>query len=490
MKKSRALISILVAALLMLGMAVPAVAEVTPEGVTGDLEPGESITVTKTVTTPEIPPLIDILLLEDETGSFWDDIDNLQDLAPEIWDAIEDSGADFTMGVAGFRDFAQPHPYTYPPYPWGSPGDWVYRLVQDLTTDKTAFEAGVDALTAGGGMDTPEAQLEALHYLATPGHAAIDSNGDGDTTDSNDTPTGLQPTWRPGAVRVVLLATDAGCHVNTDSAQDGGGNTVYWPGDSGTTSPAVTAGILNGEGIIVIGLTPGGATTIACVDTLAAGTGGSVQATTATGEDILEAIMAGLEELTTDVWWEVEADDGLTVELDPVVHSDVEGETTVTFTETITVDEEVWHCTTLTATVTFYANNYDVLEGGVVGEQTIVIHVVGPVEIDIKPGSFPNSINPGGKGVIPVAILGTPTFDVSTVDVGTVLFGPGGALPVHYALEDVDGDGDLDMILHFKTQETGIAEGDIEATLTANTMGGIPIWGTDSVRTAPPKGKK
>ena len=34
------------------------------------------------------------------------------------------------------------------------------------------------------------------------------------------------------------------------------------------------------------------------------------------------------------------------------------------------------------------------------------------VGIDIKPGSFPNSINLKGKGVIPVAILSTTTFDV------------------------------------------------------------------------------
>jgi hypothetical protein len=38
------------------------------------------------------------------------------------------------------------------------------------------------------------------------------------------------------------------------------------------------------------------------------------------------------------------------------------------------------------------------------------------VPIDIKPGSFPNSINPQSKGVIPVAILTTDTFDATTVD--------------------------------------------------------------------------
>jgi len=114
------------------------------------------------------------------------------------------------------------------------------------------------------------------------------------------------------------------------------------------------------------------------------------------------------------------------------------------------------------------------------------------VGIDIKPGSFPNSINPGSKGVIPVAILTTVDFDASDVDAETVLFGPTGteASPVHYALEDVDNDGDIDMILHFRAQDTGIAEGDTEAILTGQTLGGKPITGTDSVRIVPSKGKK
>jgi len=125
--------------------------------------------------------------------------------------------------------------------------------------------------------------------------------------------------------------------------------------------------------------------------------------------------------------------------------------------------------------------------------------VVPPLEvtIDIKPGSFPNSINPDSKGVIPVAILTTDaavgepvTFDATTVDPETVLFGPDEAAPVHYALEDVDNDGDIDMILHFKTQETGITVGDTKATLTGETVDGRQFFGTDSVRIVPPKGKK
>jgi hypothetical protein len=76
------------------------------------------------------------------------------------------------------------------------------------------------------------------------------------------------------------------------------------------------------------------------------------------------------------------------------------------------------------------------------------------VEIDVKPGSDPNSVNLASNGVIAVAVYTTDDFDASSIDVGTVLFA--GATATQSALEDLDGDGDLDLILHFRTQETNL----------------------------------
>lgn len=113
------------------------------------------------------------------------------------------------------------------------------------------------------------------------------------------------------------------------------------------------------------------------------------------------------------------------------------------------------------------------------------------VQIDIKPGEFPNEINPSSRGRILVAILTTDatdnvgTFDATTVDPTTVLFGATGteATLVQDALEEVDGDGDIDMLLQFNTQDTGIECGDTSATLTGQTFDGQGIQGTDSIET-------
>jgi hypothetical protein len=115
----------------------------------------------------------------------------------------------------------------------------------------------------------------------------------------------------------------------------------------------------------------------------------------------------------------------------------------------------------------------------------------GELEIDIKPGSDPNSIKLRNKGVIPVAILGSAALDVTTVDVTTLAFGPSGASPRHDLpdaevhanhLEDVNGDGFLDLVSHYRTRETGIAVGDTEACLTG-VNSGTPFIACDAVRT-------
>jgi hypothetical protein len=91
------------------------------------------------------------------------------------------------------------------------------------------------------------------------------------------------------------------------------------------------------------------------------------------------------------------------------------------------------------------------------------------ITIDIKPGNGLNIINPKKQGVIRVAILSSKSFDASTVNPATAAFGPGGTGALKAALEDVDRDGLLDMVLFFDGRRAEIACTDSTATLTART---------------------
>lgn len=67
----------------------------------------------------------------------------------------------------------------------------------------------------------------------------------------------------------------------------------------------------------------------------------------------------------------------------------------------------------------------------------------------------------------------------------------GAEQPVRWAMEDVDADGDIDMLFHFKMQELNLTPSSTEATLTGNTSDPVNprIKGTDTVNIVP-KGKK
>jgi len=108
------------------------------------------------------------------------------------------------------------------------------------------------------------------------------------------------------------------------------------------------------------------------------------------------------------------------------------------------------------------------------------------VEIDIKPGSSTNSINLKSRGVVPVAILTTDNFDARNVRWSSVSFA--GASPVKWSLKNVGGDEELDMLLHFRTQElVELNENSTEAKLSGETLDETAFEDTDTVNIIPKK---
>lgn len=143
----------------------------------------------------------------------------------------------------------------------------------------------------------------------------------------------------------------------------------------------------------------------------------------------------------------------------------------------------------------------------------VTVNCVIPVAVNIKPGSYPNSVNPRNNGVIPLAVLTTMAgeydtvidVDATQIDPLSTRFGPwsevwnetGGAAEAHnqghiedaYELDEVTLDGDDDMVLHYRTQETGIEFGDTEACIKGELVddGGnvYTFFGCDSIWTPP-----
>jgi len=109
------------------------------------------------------------------------------------------------------------------------------------------------------------------------------------------------------------------------------------------------------------------------------------------------------------------------------------------------------------------------------------------VAIDIKPGATPNTINLGSRGSIAVAIFSSTDFDATTIDPSTVRLAgaavelKGRGTPMA-TVQDVNGDGLDDYVVHVETDALQLSEVDAAAVLKAKTTNEILITGTDSVR--------
>jgi uncharacterized repeat protein (TIGR01451 family) len=111
-----------------------------------------------------------------------------------------------------------------------------------------------------------------------------------------------------------------------------------------------------------------------------------------------------------------------------------------------------------------------------------------PALVDITPGSDKNPIQLSRTGRVPVAILGSEAFDVTTIDRASLRFGPGAAAPVHRGLGhllDVNEDGALDLLSHYRVEETELSETTFAACVQAMFEDGRTFQGCDRVTPVP-----
>lgn len=130
---------------------------------------------------------LDVLFLQDSSGSFSDDVATVAALVPQVASAISSIQIDNRFGLASFND----------------KDGYVYRTDLALTSSQAALSNALGKLTTGNGGDLPEAQLEALLHAAT--HAS-------------------EVGFRTGSFRTAILMTDASYHIAGDTthvANDG-----------------------------------------------------------------------------------------------------------------------------------------------------------------------------------------------------------------------------------------------------------------------------
>jgi len=128
--------------------------------------------------------------------------------------------------------------------------------------------------------------------------------------------------------------------------------------------------------------------------------------------------------------------------------------------------------------------------GDGVWRSTETTFLVKTVAIDIKPGAYPNTVNLGSGGAVPVAILSSESFDATTVDplsvtlAGSYVRLKGKGTPMA-SFEDVNKDGLLDLLVHVDTEALDLTDTSTEAVLEGKTFSGRRIKGTDTVKVIP-----
>lgn len=112
-------------------------------------------------------------------------------------------------------------------------------------------------------------------------------------------------------------------------------------------------------------------------------------------------------------------------------------------------------------------------------------NIVIGVSIDVKPRNSKNVIDLEDDDKVTVAILTAsdfPTFDAAAVVVSSLRLGLG-ATAKQAKFKDVDKDGDQDLRVKFRIDETGIECGNTLVTLTGATVDGLQFSATDSITT-------
>ncbi|MCK9462343.1 MAG: thrombospondin type 3 repeat-containing protein [Proteobacteria bacterium] len=147
--------------------------------------------------------MADVFFTVDTTGSMGGEITNLKSsLSTYIIPQIQAIIPNVWFGVGRFDD------YPYSPFGDSASGDVVFQLNQAMTSSTASAQTAVNSLSTHYGNDWSESDVPALYAIATG------SGFGGYLAAQTGCPAGHigYPCFRPGAVPIIVLITDAPFH--------------------------------------------------------------------------------------------------------------------------------------------------------------------------------------------------------------------------------------------------------------------------------------
>lgn len=116
------------------------------------------------------------------------------------------------------------------------------------------------------------------------------------------------------------------------------------------------------------------------------------------------------------------------------------------------------------------------------------------INIEVKPGVKELvRLNPKAKGKVPVAIMGSSDFDVTSIKQQSLTFGSSGnensLAKCQKVTRDINKDGYADLLCHFENSDAGFKSGDIEGVLKGKAQNGVNFEGRALIKVIPTKRK-
>lgn len=166
---------------------------VNPHSIQLTLGPGECATITKSLCLPPAPPVVDVVILFDTTGSMGGEIDLLRQNITSFVNGVRLALplSNIRFGLATLKDYPAAYSSCRYSAQYSRPSDKPFEVKAPIGVSDQQLLLAVDALRAKGGQDEAEAYGRALWEVSQP--------------DS-----GLS--FRPNAARFVVLVGDAPPH--------------------------------------------------------------------------------------------------------------------------------------------------------------------------------------------------------------------------------------------------------------------------------------